>query len=754
MFSKFKSLVLNVTLCFIFSFCQNPILLCISDSETKIVILHTNDVHGRFKTSEETIGLDTIKSAKKFFSSKSPTILVDAGDAIQGTPFCLLNGDQDDNARMKKLADLMNSAGYDIQVLGNHEFDHGTSNVLEYVKNLNSQVLGANIKKISDSNLFLSDENKKGNGENYIMEIGGKKIGFFGITTEETTRTTPPQNLTDIKFDDEIATSSEQVQKLKKKGADLIVGVTHLGVGNSTKHTSREIAQKVQGIDVIIDGHSHSKLSETVNGVLIAQTGAYSSNLGKIEIDFKKDGSKKIDSSLMDAKQLGEMVSPDKEVSEKYEKHYSEISPITDKVIGKSLSSFFGGTCRNQNITRISETNMGDILGDAMWEYGKDKLKNTKYQDIPVVALDNGGAVRAGISGGYITYGNLLGVLPTGNNITFQIVTPKQLYSVFERGLGKIKFNEDYFDGAFGGFPQVAGVKIDFDISKKGYDYNTDSGGERVVSVSLADSNGDTHNLLSRDDDETKIVLLFNDWAIYEFPSISDTPVFQTGDKLVDILAEHIRNLTLENEKEFSYPVTQNRVNLIFKKEFPVFDSKITVRNSSEVLANSNVKVSVDDKNAVSYKTDKNGDIIIKNLTPGIHRLKIAYDNHMEDEILVSNFLDLKNGTCNLSNKYYTDVSSVENIIGQIPAKISFDDASFIKFARNSYNSLDDFVKNQVVNYSKLEESEKKLSKLKGNYFSDMKGNIVIIVSVILASSLAVLAVMVVKNRKYQKINK
>ena len=68
MFSKFKSLVLNVTLCFVFSFCQNPIWLCISDSDTKIVILHTNDMHGRFKTSEETVGLDMVKGAKEFFS--------------------------------------------------------------------------------------------------------------------------------------------------------------------------------------------------------------------------------------------------------------------------------------------------------------------------------------------------------------------------------------------------------------------------------------------------------------------------------------------------------------------------------------------------------------------------------------------------------------------------------------------------------------------------------------------------------------
>ena len=168
------------------------ILSCIplnaySTSSDPIVIYHTNDMHGRinsvYSQNELTqIGLDVVKSAKE---NTNNAILIDAGDATQGTPMGKFSKGLD-------IVDVMNVAGYDGMTLGNHEFDYGQENVMKIAKKANFPVVSSNT--LYNGDLFLKDVNGN-NGENFIKEVGGKKLGFFGIITSETTKTTIPENL-------------------------------------------------------------------------------------------------------------------------------------------------------------------------------------------------------------------------------------------------------------------------------------------------------------------------------------------------------------------------------------------------------------------------------------------------------------------------------------------------------------------------------------------------------------------------------
>ncbi|MDR1364700.1 MAG: bifunctional metallophosphatase/5'-nucleotidase [Oscillospiraceae bacterium] len=725
---------------FIFCFFNS----CFSvESQTKIVIYHTNDIHGQIESIWSSgilknIGFDILKNIK---GSTPNSILVDAGDISQGSIFDKLKNDN-------PIVEMMNLVGYDLMVPGNHDFDLGKDKFKKMNEKANFPIISANIKLMNSKDFLYS---------NFIKEVAGKKIAFFGITTSETKKTTIPENTDGLIFLDEIEVSKKQFENLKKQNVDAIIAITHLGNDPSTNHKSREIAQKLPGLTAIIDGHSHSNIVEKVNGVTIAQTGCSSKNLGKIELIFENNKLAKIESIIIPASEIGKTFISDNKIVRKYRQFYEKISDFAEKVIGKTDNIIFGGTYENQNVSRMFECPMGDLICDAMLFNGKNKLKlQEEFKDIPVIAFENGGAIRGTINFGYIKMSDIISVLPQNNKITAQIITPKILYEVFERGVGKMTISSDLnesFNGVFGGFPHISGAKINFDISNSAYNYINNSGGSRVKSVYITDSNEKEINILDRKDDKTKLILLCNDYTIHEFPSISQKEIIKKGDFLSDILAEYIQHLTFENGGSFSYPITKNRVNLINKFKNDNFDAEITVCDESGNLSNSEINVCIDNQKHEWRKTDQNGKITIQ-LKSGSHRITLKHGD-LISEILLSNISDLKTGFAFLDNKSSFDFKSVSNIIKQIPYKILFDHENLIKFARKSYNSLNDKTKAQVFNYSKLVNAENEVSKFKENYFEYIFKNdhhvIFINLIIILISIAAFLIIKISKNKELSK---
>lgn len=176
-------------------------------------------------------------------------------------------------------------------VPGNHDFNYGYERLLELTKKLELKpgeqklrVLSSNVKKDGKSVFTPS----------YIKEVNGVKVGFFGVSTEETAYKTNPNNVKGLKFTSPIDSAKEEVKNLKANGAEVIVGLSHVGIDEESSPTTYDIAKSVDDIDVIVDGHSHTDMlnGEKINDTLIVSTGSYMENIGKVEIEVSNKNGK------------------------------------------------------------------------------------------------------------------------------------------------------------------------------------------------------------------------------------------------------------------------------------------------------------------------------------------------------------------------------------------------------------------------------------------------------------------------------
>lgn len=732
----------------IFLFCS---FLVATKENNKIVIYHTNDMHGNVNSIYKSgiltqIGLDMIKSMK---DNTPNSILIDAGDALQGSPLGKYSKGLD-------IIKLMNATTYDCMTIGNHEFDFGSKAVKECVKAANFPVISANIYEGDE--LFLKDVGI-GNGKEFIKEIQGIKIGFFGITTSETTKTTIPENLQDIEFRSELQTTKQEVEKLRSEGVDLVIGIMHVGETNSGNIiTSNEIARIVPGIDAIIDGHSHTKTTKRINNTVIAQTGVNSSNIGKLQIDFDDKKNITINSQILSAAEVARDFIPDKSITKLYNELYSNFSGELEKVIGRTENVLYGGSYNSINISRFIETNLGDLICDAMMKEGKELLKDTNYSDFPMVAFENGGAVRSKIDAGYIRMIDVLNVLPLDNRLSVQIITPNKLYKMIERGVGKLKRIEENssskLTGPFGGFPQISGMRIECDISNAPYNYETDEEGNRVTKISLFDETTNKEiQELSREDNTSEIVLLCNDYTLYEFPSIMNEEIKYKGEYLSDVLCKYISEITFKNDGKFSLPVNDQRVKIKRNNEhLENYSGKVTVKDSSGILRSCVINIKLDGKTDAEISTDENGILQIDNLSFGEHVIKLKYKD-LAGEVYLNNELDVNNISICLINNTDYNITSVSNIIGQIPYEITPESSNILKFARSSYDDLSENEKSKVMNYPKLKKSQEKLLQIKNQQiFNSEKYNIRAILSII-AIVVALISYLIYKKLYKSKSN-
>ncbi len=674
-----------------------------------ITIFHTNDIHGnsgsKYSNDNLTnIGSDYLKSVK---DSTPNSILVDAGDNTQGTAF----------AGIKKGAysiEMMNKAGYDIATLGNHEFDYGLDQTLENIKNANFPFISANV--LDNNGIPLTQRNDdviKNNGCNVIKEVSGKKIGFFGITTTETASKSSGSDI--LVFENEIESSRNQVDELKSQGVDLVVGVMHVGCDTSSDPSSHDIAENVDGIDIIIDGHSHTKESVKVNNTVIQQTGCYGQNLGRIDISFDKFGEAYIKAKNITAKEIGQNYKADEEVRAYYNKLSEDIKHLS-KVVAKIDTSLFGGYYNDLAVARIAETNLGDICADAMLEKAKQMTKEIKREHEGVVALLNGGAVRHTVSSGYVCLNDIYNVFPFENKLVGIEITPKDLFDILETSISSVtlpKNQGEGLNGIDGKFAQVAGIRFEFNPQEEV--------GEKVKRVFILDEQDKEKSELSRSDSDTKLVFVTNSYIAngkdgYEILAKFDK-LCESEENIMDILGSYLTELTYKNNGEFSYPFSQNRIKMIKPAElFPNFDAKLTLLgDGGKDLVNKKVSVICDDKDLGEITTNENGEIIIENLETGSHLITVFYNDikvyGMVSDNFVSDSIDTKNLTLSVTHDYDYDVDCVSNIISQIPDinNLSKGDENLVKFARSSYDSLREDLKDKVIDYNRLLDAENKL---------------------------------------------
>ncbi|MDB8801451.1 MULTISPECIES: 5'-nucleotidase C-terminal domain-containing protein [Romboutsia] len=466
------------------------------EENKKITILHTNDIHGRFVKNDKTIGVDVLSSIKK----QTPnSLLLDAGDTIHGLPFVTLNKGQD-------AVDLMNAAGYDFMTPGNHDFNYGYERLLELVKKL-ELTNGQQKMRVLSSN--VTKDGKSVFTPNAIKEVNGVKVGIFGLSSPETAYKTNPNNVKGLKFEDPVQMAKKQVEDLEKNGAEVIVGLAHVGIDESSDPTTIDIANEVKGIDVIVDGHSHSNLpnGKKVKDTLIVSTGEYMQNIGKVELEVSSvNGKHEVVNANAShiTKEQASKISSDSVVENKIK----EIEEAQDKILSVNVgNSDVHLEGRRENV-RTKETNLGNLITDAM-------ISETNAD----VAITNGGGIRDSINRGDITKGEVIKVLPFGNYIVTKELTGAQIKKVLEHGV------KDYGTPA-GSFTHIGGMKIVVDPRNEV--------GNKVVDITINNKKIDMNK---------KYTVATNDFMAVggdDYPCFNDEPIINEYSGLDEALIKYI----------------------------------------------------------------------------------------------------------------------------------------------------------------------------------------------------------------------
>ena len=408
----------------------------------KTVILHSNDVHGAIK------GYANIAALKAEYEAEGATvILVDAGDYSQGTTYV-------SSTKGLDAVKMMNVAGYDFATLGNHEFDYGYEQLKSNMSEAHFKVLCANVLDAEGNSIFDATA---------IKEVNGVKIGFFGLETPETQTKANPALIKGLQFlggEKMYKCAQAQVAALKDAGADIIVCLAHLGVdGESEPNRSVDLFAKVEGIDFIIDGHSHSVMEKGPSDEPIQSTGTQFKNIGVIVID---NATKTIESNKLVA--VTEESAKDKAVEVAAADIIERITAEYGAVFAKSEVELNGDKAPGN---RNMETNLGDLITDSMmWQILKDADSLTVPAE-NIVAVTNGGGIRAWIHKGEITKNDVFTVLPFGNTLTVIYVKGADLLEALEA-------STYCTPAAVGGFPQIAGMKITV-VTKAQYDANAET---------------------------------------------------------------------------------------------------------------------------------------------------------------------------------------------------------------------------------------------------------------------------------------
>ncbi|MGG5342650.1 5'-nucleotidase C-terminal domain-containing protein [Enterococcus sp. AZ192] len=455
---------------------------------TSITIMHTNDVHGRLEgNGKDVLGMARLKTYKEQIQ---PDLLLDVGDVFQGLPISNFSKGMD-------MAKIMNEVGYDAMAVGNHEFDFGFDTAMAYKDVLDFPILSNNTFK--DGKLAF-DPYK-------IIEKNGKNYAVIGVTTPETATKTHPNNVVGVTFADPIVETKKAIKEINESGKtiDAYVVIGHLGIDETTPHEWRgdtlaeSLSKEFTDLNItVLDGHSHTAVDggKRFGNVIYTQTGNYLNNVGLVDVDLV-DHSKKT-ASLTAAETLAELPE-NPAVKALVDEAKANFEEWGAKVVIENNPYQFNGERDN---VRTRETNLGNLIGDAMLDYGQEGFNHqTDF------AVTNGGGIRANIEPGKVTLGDVIAVLPFGNSISQIKVTGAQVKDMFELSLRSMaqkdengtiildEYNQPKL-GANGGFLHVSStIRVYYDSTKKGSLLPADEGngtdktivGERVLRVEVQD---------------------------------------------------------------------------------------------------------------------------------------------------------------------------------------------------------------------------------------------------------------------------
>lgn len=381
----------------------------------EIRILHINDFHGfalphKPLGEEEPLGgIAWLASRVAKLRKEKPTLFLAAGDMIQGDNWANL-------FKGESVIRVLNTMALDAMVLGNHEFDFGQKVLLERIQQAHFSILGANVMGL------------EGILPHVVKELGGVRVAIIGILGADTLLTTHPKNLAGLRFLDPASTLAAQVLELVSR-ADVLVALTHCGFA-----ADRDLVAHVPRVQVIVGGHSHTKLKRpaVVGKTIIVQAWEHGKALGVLDLWVENGSLARFEGHLEEIRPSGGEPQPD--VQNIVEDYSERLKGILGQNIGETLVDLDGENVRHR------ETNLGNLVADLLRDVSGAQ-----------VAILNGGSIRRSIPKGLIRMEDVYSALPFDNYVVAMWLTGRQLWEALEHGVG---------GRGSGRFAQVSGMKI------------------------------------------------------------------------------------------------------------------------------------------------------------------------------------------------------------------------------------------------------------------------------------------------------
>jgi 5'-nucleotidase/UDP-sugar diphosphatase len=511
-------------------------------AEFTLNILHINDFHARFgpitssdsncdaetDAAGECFGgiarLATAIETKRAELDGQNVVLLDAGDQFQGSLFYT-------EYRSEIISEFTNKLGIELMAVGNHEFDDGPEELAKFIDAIEFPIISGNTNVTNEPLLAGKFEGT------HVLEIGGEKIGFVSALAEDTDETSSPGD--NVEFEDTITSLRTQVDALSAAGINKIIALTHVGYTQDL-----EIAANVPGIDVIVGGHSHTVLSNTAENaggpyptlvknpegveVPVVTAGSYAKYLGELKVTWDDDGM--VVSAAGEPLLIDASIEPNAEYAARLAELEAPLQELMAEVVGTATEAIEG----SREVCRAMECSMGNLVADAM-------LDRVAEQGV-MIAIQNGGGLRATIDAGEITMGEVLTVLPFSNTLATVDISGADVIDALENGVSDVE------NGA-GRFPQVAGLKYTADLTKPA--------GERISDVMV----GSGDNFAPIDEEATYTIVTNN----YMRGGGDGYGTFAEGDNAYDfgppleqVLADYIAELGGEYT-----PYTDGRITIV-----------------------------------------------------------------------------------------------------------------------------------------------------------------------------------------------
>ena len=453
--------------------------------EVNIKLLGTSDVHGRIvpwsygadvedKSGSYAQIATYVKDVRK---NNKNVVLVEVGDAIQDNQIDVFAKDKK-YYKNHPIPKVLNEMNYDIFVLGNHEFNFGMKALDEILKDIKAKKLTANFYHKKNDKRYIDATT--------IIEKDGVKLGIIGLSTPMSAKFEEDTgNLKDMKFTSPTEEARTQVEKLKAKGVDAIIAVTHMGIENENNIPDtgmRDVINAVDGIDVVIAGHMHKDVpSETIKNTLITEPHRYGTVVSEVDLTFDINDKKEVKLVKKESKTVPvKALEADKKIEEIYKPYHEKLRELNNVVIGQTANEMVPQETKHGVSAAFSkDTGLSSFINDVEQYYSGADVVTFSF-DHQKARMDKGDIKKKDIIFNYRYAGGDVTVYEmTGKQLKEYMEWSANYFDTIQPGDTEYRYNAERKKSKYVTYDIFGGVNYKIDLRNPQ--------GSKIVDLTLAD---------------------------------------------------------------------------------------------------------------------------------------------------------------------------------------------------------------------------------------------------------------------------